>query len=52
MKSVKVLPAMPFREGEFQKKRVAAYCRISTEFEAQKLSGTDGILRGEDSEQS
>lgn len=26
MKSVKVLSAMPFTEGEFQKKRVAAYC--------------------------
>ena len=38
MKSVKVLPAMPFREGEFQKKRVAAYCRISTEFEEQHRS--------------
>lgn len=35
MRSVKVLSAMPFTEGEFQKKRVAAYCRISTEFEEQ-----------------
>lgn len=38
MKSVKVLPVMPFTEGEFQKKKVAAYCRISTEFEEQHRS--------------
>lgn len=40
MKSVNVLLAMPFTEGEFQKKRVAAYCRISTEFEEQQRSLT------------
>ena len=33
MKCVKVLSAMPFKEGEFQKKRVVAYCRMSREFE-------------------
>lgn len=33
MKSVKVLSVMPFTKGEFQKKRIAIYCRISTEFE-------------------
>ena len=38
MKNVKVLSAMPFTEGEFPKKRVAAYCRISTEFEEQHRS--------------
>lgn len=38
MKSVKVLPVMPFTEGELQKKKVGAYCRISTEFEEQHRS--------------
>ena len=38
MKNVKVLSVLPFTEGEFQKKRVAAYFRISTEFEEQHRS--------------
>lgn len=38
MKSVKVLPVMPFAEEELQKKKVAAYWRISTEFEEQHRS--------------
>lgn len=38
MKSVKVLPVMLFTQEEFQKKRVAAYCRISTEFKEQQRS--------------
>ena len=38
MKNIKILPVIPFVEGEYPKKRVAAYCRISTELEEQHKS--------------